>query len=174
MEPDTFSAVENKRLALELVKDQGTGYSAFRQEFDKKFEKTKRNLLLAGVIGLVVGQTNLVPSKIDSLGISFDQVQQANFRYVLAAVIAYFLFTFSHLLQTRRDREQRHSRTIAYLDDAQDPAVRELRSMIKAGARPSQTAFAFDLVSDVILPYFVGAIGLAGIFHLLPKWLLAA
>jgi membrane-bound ClpP family serine protease len=52
-------------------------------------------LLISGFVALVVGRTNLVPSKVETLGVTFNTTQQANFRYLVGAVVVYFVLLFS-------------------------------------------------------------------------------
>lgn len=57
--------------------------------------KTRANLLISGSTGVVVAHTGLVPSKIDGLGISFNESQQYAFAVILIVIICYFLIEYS-------------------------------------------------------------------------------
>lgn len=56
--------------------------------------KERRNLLAAGVIGVLVGQADLVPTKVTGFGIILGQPQQNWFVWVLMALIVYFATAF--------------------------------------------------------------------------------
>lgn len=57
--------------------------------------KNRRSLLGVSLIALVVSEAGLLPQKIEALGLSFDDINHAALLNIGAAVILYFLMTFT-------------------------------------------------------------------------------
>lgn len=56
--------------------------------------KERRNLLIAGTVGVLVAKAGLVPSKISALGIDLSAPAQDAFVMLVGLVIVYFLCAF--------------------------------------------------------------------------------
>lgn len=56
--------------------------------------KERRNLLIAGTVGVLVAEAGLVPSKISALGIDLSAPAQDAFVMLVGLVIVYFLCAF--------------------------------------------------------------------------------
>jgi len=56
--------------------------------------KERRNLLIAGTVGVLVAKADLVPSKISALGIDLSAPAQDAFVMLVGLVIVYFLCAF--------------------------------------------------------------------------------
>lgn len=56
--------------------------------------KVRRNLLIAGTVGVLVAEAGLVPSKISALGIDLSAPAQDVFVMLVGLVIVYFLCAF--------------------------------------------------------------------------------
>jgi hypothetical protein len=65
-----------------------------REPITDTTRKVRRELLISSAVGIVVVYAGLVPTKIDALGITLSPSNQASFRYVIAAVVLYFMVTF--------------------------------------------------------------------------------
>jgi hypothetical protein len=174
---------------FELFKIKLDQYVRLFQDLSKRVEAAKRNLLIVGFAGLIVGQTNLVPSKIESLGIAFDRVEQANFRYIIFALIAYFLLSFRSLNQLLAKSMEDFKEVSKLGDDYEREwmgmAHEEMEHLLQHAERVRSKRFRalrglFDsliderstslfVFIDLYLPYTVGVLGLLSILHLLPK-----
>jgi hypothetical protein len=139
------------------------------KSFLVRAERTRRNLLIVAVVAIVVGQTNLVPAKIETLGISFDAVQQANFRYVVGGVLVYFLLLFTqHVLATLEAAIKSHEMSIVIASTGR------FKNDVRRAMTKWKSIGVVDALLDVVLPYVVGVAGLAALFHWLPKSFLAS
>ena len=69
--------------------------------FSDQARKERRNVLAASVIGILIGATNLVPTKLATLGLTFEVAEQRIFLFVVAGVQLYFLLSF--LIYARSD-----------------------------------------------------------------------
>jgi len=65
-----------------------------RDPFGEVTRKERRALLALSVLGILIGRTGMMPTKIESVGITFNADQHAAVLYLLAAVIFYFLCVF--------------------------------------------------------------------------------
>lgn len=65
-----------------------------REPLNETTRKTRRNLLAASVIGVVISKVGLVPAKISAFGIEFTSANQESLILLLAFSIAYFGITF--------------------------------------------------------------------------------
>jgi hypothetical protein len=168
---------------FELLKIKLDQYTRLFQDLSKRVEVAKRNLLLVGFAGLIVGQTNLVPSKIESLGIAFDKVEQANFRYIIFALIAYFLLSFRSLNQLLAKSIEDFEEVTNLAEDYKREWMGEKLENIRHKEHPKRLRALRNLYNslidersttlyvfiDLYLPYTVGVLGLLSILHLLPK-----
>jgi hypothetical protein len=102
-EPSEERRKEIRDEARGFARVKRANYAAISADAWKQRESARKYLMISGLVGLVVGQLNLVPRKIESLGISFDLSEQANFRYLIIAVIVMKLCarTINRGLQTR-------------------------------------------------------------------------
>jgi hypothetical protein len=57
--------------------------------------KSRRNVLIASLIGIGMSVTGAVPKKIEALDIEFDANNRFAFLFLIAAVIAYFMISLS-------------------------------------------------------------------------------
>jgi hypothetical protein len=57
-------------------------------------EKSRRDLLIASMIGFIVSVTGAVPTKIEAIGIEFTKVEQRYFFILIGFVVSYFVFKF--------------------------------------------------------------------------------
>ncbi len=65
-----------------------------REPLNETTRKSRRNLLAASVIGVVIAKVGLVPSKISAFGIDFTAANQQSLILLLVFAIAYFGVTF--------------------------------------------------------------------------------
>jgi hypothetical protein len=65
-----------------------------REPISEDTRKIRRELLIASMIGIVIAYADLVPTKIEALGINLTPANQASFRYVIAGVILYLTVAF--------------------------------------------------------------------------------
>ncbi|MBM9606244.1 hypothetical protein [Desulfopila inferna] len=65
-----------------------------REPLNETTRRTRRNLLAAAVIGIVITKVGLVPSKISAFGIKFTQANQKSLLVLLSLIIIYFLIIF--------------------------------------------------------------------------------
>lgn len=65
-----------------------------REPFNETTRKTRRNLLAASVLGVVIAKVGLIPSKISAFGIDFTAANQQSLVLLLAFAIAYFGLAF--------------------------------------------------------------------------------
>ena len=65
-----------------------------REPLNETTRRTRRNLLAAATVGVVITKVGLVPSKISAFGIGFSQANQKSLLILLIFVIVYFLVTF--------------------------------------------------------------------------------
>jgi hypothetical protein len=65
-----------------------------RDPLSEVTRKERKFLLGVSVVGIVIAQTGLVPSKITTLGIEFDKADQRALLIVFGWVVAYFLVAF--------------------------------------------------------------------------------
>ena len=65
-----------------------------REPISDNTRKIRRELLVASTIGIVIVHAGLVPTRIDALGITLTESNQASFRYVVAGVVLYLTVAF--------------------------------------------------------------------------------
>jgi len=70
------------------------GHAVLRDPLTELTRATRKHLLLASVIGIIVVSTGLVPTKIDALGVEFSAGEQAGLRLALSGIICYFTVEF--------------------------------------------------------------------------------
>jgi len=171
METESDASIQLRRYSF--LKDEMDRLQKRHDGFIEKQNKVRRNLLISGFLALIVGRTNLVPSKIDALGVSFDTSQQQNFRFIIAAVVIYFLFVFIYQMLS-----------IKFYDARYNVSFRELRSvarwLMEAGAegaddmlrlsyRYGQAANLLGPIVEVYIPLLVALLGIGAIFNVFPK-----
>lgn len=133
--------------------------------------KTRRNLLVSGLLALVIGRTDLVPAKIDALGISFSSVQQTNFRYIVAAVVVYFALVFTYQLLRVQFYEVLYRRYSLDLSDAQ---LRMFSEQSRNNYRFGSLRFfrgcsiALGRFVEIVIPYLVAVMGVGAVFRAIP------
>jgi hypothetical protein len=65
-----------------------------RDPFSEVTRKERRALLALSILGILIGRTGMMPTKIESVGITINADQHAVALYLLVGVIVYFLFVF--------------------------------------------------------------------------------
>jgi hypothetical protein len=60
----------------------------------EEVDKSRRDLLIASMIGLVVSVTGAVPTKIEAIGVEFTKVEQRYFFVFIFLVVLYFAFKY--------------------------------------------------------------------------------
>ena len=66
-----------------------------KDPFTETTRKVRNHLMVAGLIGVLVADVGLIPSKISALGIEFTGVEQANLLKLLFGVMIYYVATFT-------------------------------------------------------------------------------
>lgn len=110
-----------------------------------------------------------MPSKTDALGISFDSVQQANFRFIVAAVVIYFLFVFTYQMArlgfydglykaTNWKMALTRERLASSADHSYSGRIEFWRGL----------SISLGPVVETIIPYIVGLLGIGSVFKMLP------
>jgi hypothetical protein len=66
-----------------------------KEPFTETTRKVRNHLMVAGLISILVADVGLIPSKIDTLGIEFTGVEQANLLKLLLAIMIYYVVSFS-------------------------------------------------------------------------------
>jgi hypothetical protein len=95
-----------------VLKDDAAQFARLRDAIQERQIKNRRNLLLSGMLALIVGRSNLVPAKIEALGISFDKTEQTNFRYIFGAAVIYFTLVFTQQLIKETLMSTRYNETM--------------------------------------------------------------
>jgi hypothetical protein len=155
-----------------ILKEDIDFFNKNRDQLKEQLQKTRRNLLATSLLALVVGRTNLVPVKINALGISFNSVQQTYFRFILAAVVIYFLFVFTHQLFRLSFYDSLYSGTNRAISEARERLGR--REDGYNGARIfylGKISRSLGQLVEILIPYFVALLGIGSVFKLLPNWL---
>ncbi|CDU10731.1 conserved hypothetical protein [Vibrio diabolicus] len=65
-----------------------------KDPFTETTRKVRNHLMVAGLIGVLVADVGLIPSKISALGIEFTGIEQSNLLKLLFAIVVYYVFTF--------------------------------------------------------------------------------
>ncbi|MFW1659158.1 hypothetical protein ACEWAN_23895 [Vibrio parahaemolyticus] len=66
-----------------------------KDPFTETTRKVRNHLMVGGLIGVLVADVGLIPSKISALGIEFTGVEQANLLKLLFGVMIYYVATFT-------------------------------------------------------------------------------
>ncbi|ELK8311673.1 TPA: hypothetical protein I7693_21930 [Vibrio vulnificus] len=66
-----------------------------KDPFTETTRKVRNHLMVAGLIGVLVADVGLIPSKVSALGIEFTGVEQANLLRLLFGVMIYYVVTFA-------------------------------------------------------------------------------
>jgi len=69
-------------------------FEKLREPLHETTRKTRRNLLAASLIGVIVTKVGLVPTKISAFGVEFSYLNQQALMTLLAVVIVYFGVSF--------------------------------------------------------------------------------
>jgi hypothetical protein len=150
----------------QVLKDQVADFVQIRDQIKASQRSVRRNLLIAGFIALVVGRTNLVPSKIETLGVTFDKVKQENFRYILGLVVIYFVFSFTKEIFLEVRNYWKHERAASFLGKYMG-AHHIPRSIPGLPMEFTLTGFLRVFV-DYVIPYYVAVLGLGACYRLFP------
>jgi len=70
------------------------GHAVLRDPLTELTRSTRKHLLLASVVGIIIASTGLVPTKIDALGVEFSADEQAGLRFALSGILFYFAVEF--------------------------------------------------------------------------------
>lgn len=73
---------------------QSTLRERLKEPLTETTRKTRRNLLAAAVIGIVIVQVGLVPQKISAFGIEFSEANQQSLLQLVSAAIIFYAITF--------------------------------------------------------------------------------
>lgn len=68
--------------------------SLHRDPLSEGTRKERRNLIISCVLGFLVSQAGLVPTRAELLGIEFSSVSPRAFLVIIGAIIGYFLVAF--------------------------------------------------------------------------------
>jgi hypothetical protein len=172
METESEVSLQLRRYAF--LKDELDRTQKAHDGLSENQGKVRRNLLISGFLALIVGRTNLVPSKIDALGVSFDTAQQQNFRFIIGAVVIYFLFVFIYQMlritfyDSRRNASFRELREVSQtlMEAGADMRTHE---MLRGSYRYARAANLLGPFVEVYLPVFVALLGFGAIFNIFPK-----
>lgn len=66
-----------------------------KDPFTETTRKVRNHLMVAGLIGVLVADVGIIPSKISALGVEFTGVEQANLLKLLFAIMIYYVVTFA-------------------------------------------------------------------------------
>ncbi len=66
----------------------------FQQTLTDRTLKLRRNFLIVSCVGIIIAKTGLVPTEITALGLKFSEVNQQDFLWLVAGIIAYYLIAF--------------------------------------------------------------------------------
>jgi hypothetical protein len=152
-----------------LLKEELDYFIKTRDQLADRQAKTRRNLLITGLLALVIGRTNLVPSKIDALGISFDSVQQANFRFIVAAVVIYFLFVFTYQKAQQAFYDAVHKVQIRMVGEMRDRIARQVHRYSPRVDFWRNLSNSLGPIVETGIPYILALLGIGSVFKMLPN-----
>lgn len=98
-----------------------------REPLNETTRKSRRNLLAAAVVGVVIAKVGLVPTKISAFGVDFTSANQESLLLLLACAIGYFGVTFVVYLYSELIAWQLVFRS-KELEQLKEEAEREVRS----------------------------------------------
>jgi hypothetical protein len=177
IEEDDDDAEEAEKLkgykddSIEFGRENRTIIFGHLKDLSKKLDNVRKYLLISGMIGLIVGQTNLVPKKIESLGISFDLGEQASFRYLIIAVIVYFSVQFAQLMANRWNLSLRYGTFVTGPEMPKGLVGPVASAKYRVSLYKWIWLHLLNLFMEAIIPYLVGIVGILALLHVLPKWL---
>jgi hypothetical protein len=65
-----------------------------KDPLSEETRKSRKLLLAFSFIGIAIVHTGFIPTKIESMGIKFEKVDQDNILFLLGIVVSYFLLSF--------------------------------------------------------------------------------
>jgi len=157
------------QLAQSAMRDVRADYQAFLASHEKKVDQARKYLLIVSLIGLIVGQTGLVPKEITSLGIRFEQAQQQSFKYLIIAVIAYFMASLVQVQLAgffRKENAEEAWETLRKRIGWIAATVDVQRSVLWY----PKSFKAFEVLMNGIVPYIAGICGILALLQKLPSW----